>query len=260
MPELPEVEHAMRRLRRAAKGRTIAAAKALHPAQRRLLPPRALRSLVDRDVVRVERRAKIQLMHLDDGRVVAAHFRMNGDWHIGPADRELPPYTRAWIAFTNGTRVSLVDSRALCTLRVHANREDALPDLGPDATSDGFDATALLEALASRRAAIKPALLDQRVVAGLGNIYAAEALWIAKVSPFTPGREIDLTTARRIVRAVRLTMKRAIGAPGRVTRSESAERIAVYDREGEPCRKCRTTVERAVQAGRSTFYCPACQA
>src|SRR6478735_4919815 len=120
MPELPEVEAAMNVLRRRAKGRTIARLQLLHPAFQRRLTPARLRSLRGARVERVERRGKHQLLHLDDGRILHAHFRMNGDWEFGKTDEELPRFARAVIDFTDGTRIIFVDSRALGTIELHA--------------------------------------------------------------------------------------------------------------------------------------------
>ena len=257
-------------LRAAVVGRTILQARALHPAIARTLTPQAIRALRGRRVERVERRAKHQLLYLDDGRVLEVHFKMTGDWSIGRSDDSPPPLERARLVFDNGTRVSLIDSRALAVMRVHEAGQLKLPPLGPEPTGDDFNATQLRAALASRRIAIKQALLDQRVVAGLGNIYVAEALWEAKISVTAPG--LSLTTARceRLVKAVRLVLERApaeryFDKDGRSLTGETAlagmndDAWRVYGREAEPCGRCKTKIKRIAQGGRSTFYCPHCQ-
>ena len=267
MPELPEVEEAVRRLRRALEGRTIAAFRLLHPALRRRVSSARARTLAGARVVGVERRGKHQLVRFADGRVLHAHFRMNGDWWVGRDDEPAPPHARALISLDDGSRVALVDSRALATLALHdAGAEPALA-LGPEPDDPALDAASLERALAPRRGAIKPALLDQRVIAGLGNIYAAEALWRARIDPFAPASSLSRRDLGRLLRAIRAVIRRASGGRYRSsvvggaggTFAARPPRLDVYDREGEPCRRCRTPIARAVQAGRSTYYCPACQ-
>jgi formamidopyrimidine-DNA glycosylase len=259
VPELPEVESARRVLERAVRGKTLAAVRLEHPALRRCLSDDVRTSLAGRRVARVTRRGKHQLLHLEDGRVVHVHFRMNGDWAVGREGEPAPRYERASLAFTDGTRVSLVDSRALCTLTVHESEEAALPELGLEATDPRLDGATLGAALARRRAPIKVALLDQRVVAGLGNIYAAESLWYARISPLAPAASLSPARLARLVDGMRTALAAADAEPGRYGRGEAVTRIEVYDREGEPCSRCGTRIRRIVQAGRSTYFCPKCQ-
>lgn len=256
MPELPEVEAAMNILRRKARGRTIARVRLLHPALARRVRPAKLRALRGGRIARVERRGKHQLLHLDDGRIVHVHFRMNGDWATGRVGDELPRFARAVFEFDDDTRLVLVDSRALGTLDIHAAGDDPDLGLGPDAADSAWTAAQLGAALARKRGPIKPVLLDQRVIAGLGNIYAAESLWRARLSPFTAASALLPAQVGALRKAIAFVLKRATGS--RYTDDDTAA-LDVYDREGLPCRRCRTLVERAVQAGRSTFFCPHCQ-
>jgi formamidopyrimidine-DNA glycosylase len=257
MPELPEVESAVRRLRAAAAGKTIRRVDLIHPALKRRITPARLRSLRDARVESVERRGKHQLFMLDDGRVLHAHFRMTGDWHIDRAADELPRFARAAITFTDDSRVVLDDPRALSTLELHA--ANAPPDLGlgPEPADESLSGDSLHTAFAKKRGPIKPLLLDQRVIAGLGNIYAAEALWHARIAPTVPASSLTSKQVTTLLAAIRKVIERATGA--RYTDS-SVSRLAVYDRTGKPCRRCRTPIARIVQAGRSTYYCPMCQA
>jgi formamidopyrimidine-DNA glycosylase len=258
MPELPEVETAIRRLRPAVVGRRLIAVTTHHPVARRALPDDVAPRLVGRQIAGVERLGKHQHLALDDGSRLHAHFRMNGDWHIAPAAAGTPAHTRVALALDDGTLVSLVDPRALATI-VWRSADAPAPALGPDATDPAFDAAALGGALRGRRAAIKPALLDQRVVAGVGNIYAAEALWRARIDPRVPARRLGPARLARLVDAVRATLADALADAGRYQDGEALARLAVYDREGAPCRRCGAVVRRVVQAGRSTFFCGACQ-
>ena len=256
MPELPEVESAVRRLRRATVGKRITDGAVLHPSLRRRLTNARLRSTRGVSVVSVDRRGKHQLLRLDDGRVLHGHFRMTGDWTIDRADDELPRFARAWVSFDDGTRVVLDDPRALSTLDLHGKTEELDLGLGPEPSDASLTTDYLLDAFARRRGPIKPVLLDQRVIAGLGNIYAAESLWHAKISPLTNAAELSKKQIADLLRAIRKVIKAATGA--RYTDSD-VSRLAVYDRAGQPCRRCGTTIERVVQAGRSTYYCPGCQ-
>ncbi len=256
MPELPEVESALRALRERVVGRTIGKVRLLHPSLRRRLSPSRLRTLRGAVVERVERRGKHQLLHLHDGRVLHAHFRMSGDWVFDAANDVPPRHARALIEFADGSRLVFVDSRALGTLDLHAVASDLDLGLGPDASDPEWTARDLKAALATRRGPIKPALLDQKLVAGLGNIYAAESLWRARIDPRRPCNRLARNEISALRKAIATVLKRATGA--RYTDDDTVT-LDVYDREGSPCRRCGTPIERIVQAGRSTYFCPSCQ-
>ncbi len=259
MPELPEVEKAMRRLRAAVEGKTISSARALHPSLARQLPDSKARLLRKRRIVRVERRGKHQLLHLDNGSILHAHFRLNGDWLLSRTNESPDRFTRVMIDLTDGTRIELHDPRALSAMSFHAAGEDPLPRLGMEANDAGLDAEYLAKALHTRRGPIKPALMDQKVIAGLGNIYAAEALWRAKISPRAQASSVSKSRLSRLVETIRDVLSGENRPPGRYTDKRNRHRFGVYDREGEECLVCGTTVKRIVQAGRSTYYCPKCQ-
>lgn len=259
MPELPEVEEAMQRLRRAVEGKTIARAKALHPALLRQFPDATARRVRHQRIERVERRGKHQLIHLGNGAILHAHFRMNGDWIISTTDAEPDRFTRALVELSDGTRIELNDRRALSALALHKKGENPLPNLGIEANDPGLTAAYLKMALKSRRGPIKPALMDQKVIAGLGNIYAAEALWRAKISPKAVASSLTPARLTRLVDAIHEVLEAENRPPGRYTDVEGRERFQVYDREGKPCSRCGKPIKRIPQAGRSTYYCPFCQ-
>lgn len=260
MPELPEVEFAARIARRAVRGRVIAHVDVRHAAQRRALPVRAARSLAGDRVVRVERRAKYQLLRLASGRTLVVHFRMTGDWVVQRPGEGEPPHARIVIAFTDGSALVFDDPRALGSVTLVEQGNDALPALGPEATGRGFTAAWLQERAARRAVSIKAALLDQGVVAGVGNIYASEALWLARIDPRRRVDSLDASECARVVAAVKRVMRRALSRPARYYQVGADQlRFAVYDREGAPCRRCRTPIARLVQAGRSTYWCRTCQ-
>lgn len=259
MPELPEVERAMRRLRRAVEGKKIRAVSTYHPSQRRQLPDTDADRVAGLSIESVERRGKHQLLRLSDGSSLHVHFRMNGDWLLSDTSAAVDRYTRAAIELDDGTRAELHDSRALSAISLHPPGSDPLPSLGMEANDRGLTSQHLRNALASRRIAIKPALMDQSVLAGLGNIYAAEALWRARISPRAKASSLSLKRVEALVTAIKAVLSREKRPPGRYTDTRGRNRFAVYDREGEPCVECGTRIRRIVQAGRSTYFCPSCQ-
>lgn len=258
VPEQPEVERAAVRLRAALVGRRLREVTALHPAQRRTLDDAAAASLAGRTVTAVERRGKHQLLRLDDDRVVHVHFRMAGDWTIDRAGEPLPRHARVVIACDDGTRAVLTDPRALAGIVVLA-ADAPLPNLGPEADDPALTPGALRAALAGRRGPIKPALLDQRLLAGVGNIYAAEALWHARIDPRTPARSLGPVRVARLLDGVRAALAHGASAATRYAGDAAGAALVVYGREGEPCPRCGGPIRRIVQAGRSTYYCSRCQ-
>jgi formamidopyrimidine-DNA glycosylase len=271
MPELPEVEHARRVAHDTLAGRLIVGLRAFHATTRRALTPRVTRAIVGQRVVEVRRRAKHQLIQLHDGHVLEVHFKMTGDWAVGRADDPPEPRERARIELDDGARLSLLDGRAFAVLRLHAPDQLRLPPLGPEPLDADFTPAVLGAALASRRGPIKPVLLDQRVVAGLGNIYAAEACWLARIDPRTSAARLGPVRIIRLTGAIRDVLEQApIGryyeqqraTAGRIValgEGNSDERWRVYDCQGEPCLRCGRPIARITQGGRSTFFCRGCQ-
>jgi formamidopyrimidine-DNA glycosylase len=259
VPELPEVERAARQLTRAALGKSIASVRAIHPALKRKFSSSASRSARGKRIDAIERRGKHQLLHLDSGDTLVVHFRMNGDWEVGTTADPVHRFARAVIELVDGTRISLVDRRALSSITLDKKGSSSLPRLGREASDPALDEDYLAGVLKSRKVAIKPALMDQSLIAGLGNIYAAEALWEAEMDPRKPAAKVSRAKLATLVDAVRLVLSPRKRLPGRYTDERGASRFAVYDREGEMCRRCGGTIKRIVQAGRSTYFCPSCQ-
>jgi len=259
LPELPEVEAAARILTRAALGKTIASVRAIHPALKRKLSAAQSRRAKGRRIESIGRRGKYQLLTLDNGDTLVVHFRMSGDWEVGTVDDSLDRFARAVIELGDGTRISLVDRRALSSITLDREGVSSLPKLGREASDPTLDAEYLLAALKRRKIAIKPALMDQSVVAGLGNIYVAEALWEAALDPRTLSPKVSLAKLKKLVDAIRQVLSPVKRRPGRYTERRGVSRFAVYDREGKVCRRCGATIERIAQAGRSTYFCPGCQ-
>ncbi len=258
MPELPEVEGAARFLHAQIAGRTLRGVRWLHDAFARHADPRAL-TLVGRTVLSVQRVAKWQEVRFTDASVLVVHFRMTGDWSVS-ARLTPPPLARAHFAFSGGRHVWLVDPRVLARISVREPGDaPAISRIGPDALDATLDATSLRARFAARRAPIKQVLLDQSVLAGVGNIYAAEALWHARVHPATPAQQLSLSRVDRILTGIRWTMGLAFESMGRHQYRQATHRFAVYDREGVPCSRCTTPITRIVQGQRSTYFCRRCQ-
>lgn len=260
MPELPEVEAAARIARRTAQGQVVKRVRVLHRAQRKGLSDRVAGSLSGERVGSIIRRGKYQALGLSSGRWLVVHFRMTGDWAVRRVGDTTPldAHARVVIEFANGSALVLVDARALATVGVVAGAGDPFPRLGPEANGKDFTQAWLHNRLTGRRGAIKVALLDQTVVAGVGNIYASEALWRARIDPRVVASTLTRAQVAGVVRATKATIARALKGGGRYSQGTYEGRFAVYDREGEPCRRCRATIVRIVQAGRSTYYCPRC--
>ncbi len=257
MPELPEVEAAAIVARRVLVGRQLVAIATHHPSQRRALPPRHAARLAGRRIVAVERRGKSQLVHFDDGAVLLVHFRMNGDWHVGASDAPLPPHARVALTLGGGTRLCLVDSRALCTVSYHAPGSPPHLELGPEPHQ--LTAAGLQQAFARRRVPIKHLLLDQKVIAGLGNIYAAEALWRARLDPRAPASALGSARLAALVAGIKAAIADGFARQGRYREGAREHAFKVYDREGLRCRRGCGAIVRITQAGRSTCFCPGCQ-
>jgi formamidopyrimidine-DNA glycosylase len=253
LPELPEVERAVLELRRYIVGRRITALDVHHPSLRRRITPAQRRSVRGARIVAVRRRGKHQLIDLDDGRVLHAHFRMTGDWAVG-SGAEAARYPRATIRLDDGTMVVLDDPRALSSVVLVKAGHDPIAGLGPDADDPAVTADHLFALLQKRRAPIKVALLDQRILSGIGNIYASESLWASRIDPRRPTNDLTQTEVRRLLKDIRKVLAKASGS-----RYDDDGRFEVYDREGEKCRRCKSPIERIPQAGRSTYFCPICQ-
>jgi len=247
------------RLRAAALGRKILNAVTHHPSQRRQFPARLAARVVGQKLAAVVRRGKHQLLQLSGGSTLHVHFRLGGDWEFSPVNSPLPRHARFSLEFSNGARASLPDPRALCTIRYHAPDDAPKFDLGPEADDTALTATALREALRARRGAIKPVLLDQRVIAGVGNIYASEALWRAQLHPAVIASSLGAVRVQRVLDAIRSALADGVRNAATYRSGVRVVPFDVYDRQGELCNRCGSKIRRTVQAGRSTYFCAGCQ-
>lgn len=276
MPELPEVETVRRGLEPVLTGKVIARAIVRRPDLRWPFPENMAKRLTGQTVLRLRRRSKYILADLSSDETLLVHLGMSGRMLLhAPGDKvetgrhdhvELQTETGARVVFNDPRRFGAMDLLPTQTAEAHR----LLASLGPEPLGNDFSETTLTERLKGRRTPIKSALLDQRNVAGLGNIYVCEALWRAGISPKRLAGDISAARIAELVPHIRETLLDAIAAGGsslRDYRQADGElgyfqhAFRVYGREGEPCLRegCGGTVKRIVQSGRSSFYCPKCQ-
>lgn len=267
MPELPEVETTVCGLEHVLKGRRIVRVEARRADLRRSFPQDLGQRLTGARVTSLGRRAKYGLINIDRGDTMIFHLGMSGSWRINHS--KIDKHDHLLLETDDETRLSLNDPRRFGSVDlVPTNQLEIWPPfavLGPEPLD--ITAEELRRRLAGRSAAIKLLLLDQRIIAGLGNIYVCEALFRAGIHPKRPGGSLSLERLRRLVPAIQDVLAEAIAAGGSTLRDFASpdgelgyfsKSFAVYDREGQPC-ACGGTVKRIVQGGRSTFYCPRCQ-
>jgi formamidopyrimidine-DNA glycosylase len=267
LPELPEVETIRAQLAPRLEGRVLARVEILDP---RLTRPHDLFEVAEElegdVVVAVERRGKYLLLRLESGLGLLVHLRMTGSFAFSPATHE-----RAVVELDDGSRLAYRDVRRFGTWLVLED-VDLEPYLttknGPEPLGPRFTARWLGAQLARRRAPLKAVLLDQRVVAGLGNLYADEALWRARLNPLRPAGDLSDEEVGRLVRAIRTSLRAGIARQGSTLSDYRApdgsagsmqDEFRVYGRDGEPCPRCRTTITKTRVGGRGTWFCPRCQ-
>jgi formamidopyrimidine-DNA glycosylase len=272
MPELPEVETVVRGLQASIAGRRVEKLT-LRRADLRFPLPKGLTAHIEgRRVLGITRRAKYLLFQIEGGGVLIAHLGMSGRMVLGRnGSAEERRHDHVVLSFDDGTVLRFNDARRFGLLDWAASEAELphhklLSDLGPEPLAKDFTGPALAALLEGKKTPIKAALLDQRVVAGLGNIYVCESLFYAGVSPKRLARTVQGERADKLARAIRTVLERAIAAGGSSLRDyvqSSGElgyfqhQFAVYDKEGEKCPgcDCRGAIRRIVQGGRSTFYC-----
>ncbi|MFZ0013865.1 MAG: bifunctional DNA-formamidopyrimidine glycosylase/DNA-(apurinic or apyrimidinic site) lyase [Acidimicrobiia bacterium] len=273
MPELPEVEITRRHLESALVGRVISRVALTHvrTARHNASPAEVESRLRDRRVTSVGRHGKFLEIGLDDGQLMVSHLGMSGRWTVDGDDDV--PHTHFTAVLDDGATVSFIDPRTFGFIAVYDEEDVAasgLGRLGPDAWVDPPDAAELAKRLAGRTAPIKALLLDQGPIAGLGNIYADETLFQARIDPLTPGGELSIRDCRRLLGATHEVLDAAIANGGTTLddlayllpdgrSGENMTRLHVYGREGESCDVCGTPIERVVVRARSTHFCPVCQ-
>jgi formamidopyrimidine-DNA glycosylase len=273
MPELPEVETVARSLAPQVVGRTIVGVERLDWERMVETPPAPMFCdlVVGRRILAARRRSKWVLLDLDDGWTLAVHLRMSGKLTVHGPGEEARGHVHLVLALDDGRRIFFDDERKFGRVRLLDAGGLAALDAahGPEPLEPEFTAAELARILAGRRTRIKPLLLDQRLIAGIGNIYASEALWLAHIHPLLPAAAIDGPGAEALHAALREVLTQAIAHEGSSLRNyrdsygrrgQNQEHFLVYDRAGKPCRRCGAPVERIVVGQRSTFFCPTCQA
>ena len=275
MPELPEVELVARSLDKLVSGRRIAKATLL---RERLAPdtePKKFsRDLQDTQINFVHRRGKHVLFDLDNGRTLITHLRMSGRFMLLPAHRDDPKFTHAAFYFEDESRLVFQDQRHFGMMKIVVTEElskaKELSKLAPEPLSDEFNFDFLRDRLRSSKRTIKEFLLDQSKVCGLGNIYAAEALFLARIHPAARSNRLSRPRTQLLLEKIRATLGEAIEAGS--TLNVDPENIdgsyygggyesnwRVYDREQMPCPACEVSIVRLKQGGRSSYFCPKCQ-
>ncbi|WP_031499548.1 bifunctional DNA-formamidopyrimidine glycosylase/DNA-(apurinic or apyrimidinic site) lyase [Bryobacter aggregatus] len=268
MPELPEVEAVVRRLREQVAGARI---HSVHVERRSTIAPQHLEDfevLVGKSIAGVRRRAKYIFVELSGGALLQVHLRMTGNLYVLPDYRLLPAAVRFWLRLKDGRALVFRDGRALgkVHLATAADVAQLEASLGPEPLDAAFTPAVLKGILKGLRGPVKPALMDQKRIAGIGNIYASEALWRARIDPriaagAVPARKVT-ALHDTIVKVLELAAESAYAEysePGTIAEAEGFD-LAVYGRKGQACPRCGKAIERIVQAGRSTFFCAGCQA
>ena len=271
MPELPEVETVARGLRASLVGRTIVGVEVRWV--RSVIPPDPAafaRRLTDQSVTDVGRRGKWVLIALSSGGTLLIHLRMTGQLVLESEDRPDSRHARVLFSLDDGHSLRFSDMRKFGRLWLVDDPADVLGDLGPEPLADGFTAARLEEMLARRRGRIKPLLLNQRFLAGLGNIYADEALWRASIHPLRRADTLTPVEVGRLHRAIRSVLRAAIASGGTTLpdaayrqadgrSGEFADQLVVYGQAEQPCPRCGTIIKRTRVNQRSTHFCPHCQ-
>ena len=273
MPELPEVEHIVRALGRAVTGRRIVGVDLKLKKLAAGSPSTLIRKLRGAQIQSISRRGKFILVNLESSHVLMVHLRMTGKFVCLSLDAQLPPYAHAIFYLDDDRRLVFCDMRQFGRMRIVAasrlHKSKELAGLAPEPLSDAFTLDHFRKTLARSRRTLKQLLLDQTKVLGLGNIYAAEALFLARISPFAPADSLSKQRALRLHTAIREIIEEAIdcGSTLRIDLEDgdgsyfgTLERFwRVYEREGEPCVNCGARIRRVVHGGRSTYWCPRCQ-
>jgi formamidopyrimidine-DNA glycosylase len=269
MPELPEVETTVRALRGPLVGRRFTGIRNTWPRHVAKPTVEELRQrIAGRRVVAIERRGKFLVFRLSEGETLLVHLRMTG--HLSVVRREEPadPYTHTVFQLENGQELRFRDPRKFGTVYLLRDPEEVLGKLGPEPLDEAFTVAALHDRLAGRSRQLKPLLLDQTFIAGVGNIYADEALYYAGLHPQRTANSLTGDEVAALHRAVQKVLRMGIEREGASidryvkpdgSRGEMQNAVAVFQRTGAACYRCGTPITRIVLGGRSTHFCPVCQ-
>ncbi|MCB9422653.1 MAG: bifunctional DNA-formamidopyrimidine glycosylase/DNA-(apurinic or apyrimidinic site) lyase [Ardenticatenaceae bacterium] len=269
MPELPEVETVVRALRQPLVGRTFTEVRNYWP--RHIVTP-SLAEMQERvhgrTVLSITRRAKYLVFNLSGGETLIIHLKMSG--HLAVVDSDTPPdkYAHTIFKLDNEQELRFRDTRKFGRVYLVHDPSDILGHLGPEPLSDSFTVAVLQERLQGRKRVLKPLLLDQTFVAGIGNIYADEALYYARLHPERHSDSLSLTEIEALHRAIQKVLQLGIEREGASiamyvkpdgSKGDMQNAVAVFRRTGDPCYHCGTPIQRMKLGGRSTHFCPTCQ-
>jgi formamidopyrimidine-DNA glycosylase len=274
MPELPEVESVRRRLAPVLEGRVFETVRIADPRLTRPLDPLEVAHELDGErVALVDRRGKYLIVRFESGRALLVHLRMTGSFLTSTDGTPLADdaHRRAVVTLDDGSAVAYRDVRRFGTwLLLEPDEVDTYVDarVGREPLATAYRAKHLAERLTGRRAPVKAAILDQRTVAGVGNIYADEALWRARIHPLTPAEKVDAEEVQALYKGIRESLRAGIRRQGSTlrdyrlpdgTEGGAQHEFKVYGRGGEPCERCGTPIDKIRVAGRGTWFCPTCQ-
>jgi len=269
VPELPEVETVRRSLERLILGQSVTGVEVREPRLRRPVAPDFAALLTGRVIQQIKRRGKYLHFCLDDSRVWLVHLGMTGQLVVDQPGFPLLPHDHVLVFLKSDQRLRYNDTRRFGLMSIGSEEEiAALTGLGVEPLSSSFTTHYLWTKSQATQRSIKDLLMDQRIVAGIGNIYASEILFRAQVRPHHVSAALSWAAVARIVKATKTVLREAIrhrgssiadyldgeGNPGGFQ-----ARFRVYDREGQPCRECRVAIQRETRGGRSAFFCPTCQ-
>ncbi len=273
MPELPEVEVVTQGLSPLIMGKTFVHLTTSGQALRLPIPTAQLHEhILQHKVVKVYRRAKYVVIGMDNGALLIFHLGMTGRIALFHKKEESKRHDHVRIRFDNKQELRLNDTRRFGSVQVYSSEElkhhPPFLNLGPEPFDRKYNSEYLIKMAGNRKQPVKNFIMDNRIVVGIGNIYASETLYAAKISPQTPIGTIKLDKWEKIVRESRKVLKKAIKCGGTTiadfvnTKGEAGYfqvELNVYGRENQSCPQCKTPIERMVMAGRATFFCPACQ-
>ncbi|KRM21109.1 DNA-formamidopyrimidine glycosylase [Latilactobacillus graminis] len=272
MPELPEVENVRRGLERLVVGKTIQ--KIEIRWSKIISNPDAvfIAGLTGRQIIGIDRRGKYLLIRLDQGLTVVSHLRMEGKYEVDASSDPMTKHTHVVWTFTDGHQLRYLDSRKFGRMLLietgQENTVSGLKDLGVEPTPATFKKAAFYQALQKHKKAIKPLLLDQKIVTGLGNIYVDETLWLSEIHPETPANLVSRIEADRLHDKIIMELDLAIKHGGTTVNTflnatghagAFQEMLHVYGKKGQPCERCQTPIEKIKVAQRGTHFCPYCQ-
>ncbi|UQS83352.1 DNA-formamidopyrimidine glycosylase [Bombilactobacillus thymidiniphilus] len=272
MPELPEVETVRRGLNKMIIGQKITAIDILYDKIIVGDVDTFKEQLIDATIAYVGRRAKYLLFNFDNGLTMISHLRMEGKYQVRSKISDFDKHVHIIFHLSNGEYLGYRDVRKFGRMQLvdtnDVTKVKSIALLGPEPLTPEFTYQSLLEGLKSTRKTVKATLLDQHVVSGLGNIYADEVLWLAKVHPEQPANELTTQQVKDLHNGINEDIKKAIDAGGTTIRSyvdatghsgEFQFQLNVYGRQGKPCKRCETIIEKIKVAGRGTHFCPHCQ-